>query len=89
MAIGHKTGGRTVGTPNRKTREVAELLESLGCDPIEGMVRIAMDQANSPELRGKMYSDLSRYVYPQRKAIEHSGVGVAPLTITVKREDIP
>jgi hypothetical protein len=89
MAIGHKTGGRTAGTPNRRTKEVAELLESLGCDPIEGMVRIAMDAANSPELRGKMYSDLARYVYPQRKAIEHSGSVEAPLTITVLREDIP
>jgi hypothetical protein len=62
MAIGHKTGGRMAGTPNRKTKEVAELLESFGCDPIEGMVRIANDPQNSPELRGRMHSDLARYV---------------------------
>jgi len=73
MAAGFKTGGRQKGTPNKPGQQVAELLESLGCDPIEGMARIAMDPSHSPELRGKMYSDLARYVYPQRKAIEHTG----------------
>ena len=37
MALGFKTGGRTKGTPNRRTAEVSEKLEALGCDPIEGM----------------------------------------------------
>ena len=73
MAIGRKTGGRVVGTPNRKTKEIAELLESLGCDPIAGMARIAMEEKNSPELRGRMYAELAQYVYPKRKAVEHSG----------------
>jgi hypothetical protein len=47
-------------------------LEALGCDPIEGMARIAMDAANTPELRGKMYAELAGYVAPKRKAIDHS-----------------
>jgi hypothetical protein len=59
MAKGHKTGGRVAGTPNKRTREVAELLESLGCNPIEGMARIAMDPKHSPELRGRMYAELA------------------------------
>ena len=37
------------------------------------MARLAMDPENSPELRGRMYSELAQYVYPKRKAIEHSG----------------
>ena len=41
MALGHKTGGRKAGTPNRKTREIGELLESPGHNPIEAMVQIA------------------------------------------------
>jgi hypothetical protein len=67
---GHKTGGRTAGTPNRKTQEISALLESLGCNPIEGMARIATNEAHSPELRGRMYAELAQYVYPKRKAVE-------------------
>jgi len=88
MAKGHKTGGRTAGTPNRKTQEVTELLESLGCDPIEGMARIAMDERNSVEVRSRMYAELAQYVAPRRKAVEHSGVAEEErLTIRVLRCD--
>ena len=73
MAVGRKTGGRVVGTPNRKTAEINDLLESLRCNPIEGMAQIAQDLKNSPELRGRMYAELAQYVYPKRKAIEHTG----------------
>ena len=72
MALGRKTGGRIAGIPNRKTQDVVERLASLRCDPIEGMARIAMNPKNSAQLRGKMFSELAHYVYPKRKAIEHS-----------------
>jgi len=75
MALGRKTGGRVAGTPNKKTLDVIERLEQLGCDPIEGMAKIAMDAANPPELRGRMFSELAQYVVPKRKAIEHSTDG--------------
>jgi len=75
MALGHKTGGRTAGTPNRKTKEAAELLASLGHNPIEAMVEIARNQRASLELRGRMNAELAHYVYPKRKSVEHSGVG--------------
>ena len=64
-----KTGGRKRGTPNRRTLEVCDLLQSLGCDPIEGMARIAMDASNSLELRARMYVELAQYVAPKRKAV--------------------
>ena len=70
MAIGKKTGGRAKGTPNRKTVEITELLAGLECDPVEGMARIAMDDANAPELRGRMYAELAQYIYPKRRATE-------------------
>jgi hypothetical protein len=75
---GERRGGRTAGTPNRRTLEVAEKLEQLGCDPIEGMARLAMDVANSPELRGKMLAELAAYTTPRLKAVE--------LTETLKEE---
>ena len=57
---GHpRWGGRQKGTPNKRTQDVIGLLEALGCDPIEGMARIAMDENNAPELRGRMYAELS------------------------------
>jgi hypothetical protein len=67
---GKKTGGRQKGTPNRRTKEVLEILAELDCDPIEGMARIAMDEKHSPELRGRMLSALAEYCYPRRKAVE-------------------
>jgi hypothetical protein len=71
MAIGRKTGGRIAGTPNRKTQEIGELLESLGCNPIQGMAEIAMNSEASLELRGRMYAELAQYVYPKRRALAH------------------
>jgi len=70
MSLGFKTGGRAKGTPNRRTLEVALRLENIGCDPIEGMVKLAMDTNCSPELRGKMFSELAQYLYPKRRATE-------------------
>ena len=70
MARGLKTGGRKAGTPNKQTAEITAKLEALGCDPLEGMARLAMDQANPPELRGRMFAELAQYVAPKRRAVE-------------------
>jgi len=84
MAIGHKTGGRPKGTPNRKTLELAELLESLDCDPIAGMVGIANDPEASLELRGRMFAELAQYRYPKRKAVEMCDPEGGPLEVIVR-----
>lgn len=68
-----KNAGRKKGTPNKKTHELQAKLDELGCDPIEGMARIAMDPENPVQLRGKMFAELAQYVIPKRKAIEHTG----------------
>jgi hypothetical protein len=85
MAIGRKTGGRAAGTPNRKTKEVTELLEAIGCNPIEGMATIAADPKNTPELRGRMYAELAQYVYPKRRAVEVAGDLQSPPILIVER----
>lgn len=79
MAFGRKTGGRVAGTPNRKTRDVEELLASLDCDPIRGMAEIARNPEASLELRGRMNAELAQYLYPKRKAVEYSGTDGAPI----------
>ncbi len=76
--------GRQPGTPNKRTAEVRELLLSLKCDPITGMARIAMNAKNPAELRGKMYSELAQYMWPKRRAIEHTG-DPAPLITKIQR----
>ena len=90
MALGRKTGGRVAGTPNKRTIEVMERLEALGCDPIEGMAKIAMDEANPPELRGRMFAELAGYVAPKRKAVEHSAEdGSASIAVSwMNRDDV-
>ena len=58
------------GTRNRASRDVRERLEALRCDPIAGMAQLAMDEANAPELRGRMYAELAAYCFPRLRAIE-------------------
>src|SRR5688572_10464844 len=60
-------------TPNKMTQAVVERLAALGCNPIEGMVRIAMDETQPMVLRASMYRELAQYVAPKRKALEHKG----------------
>ena|SRR3989442_1928650 len=62
--------GRQKGTPNKRTQDARELLEGLGCEPLAGMARIAMDEEQDIELRARMYAELAPYLYPRRKSIE-------------------
>jgi hypothetical protein len=62
---GEKRGGRQEGTPNKKTQVIAERLEALGCDPIEGMARIAIDESVDISIRAQLYIELARYTYPK------------------------
>jgi hypothetical protein len=62
--------GRPKGSPNKQTLAVQDRLAALGCDPIEGMARIAMDETADLALRAQMYKELAHYVAPKRKAIE-------------------
>jgi hypothetical protein len=52
--LGERRGGRQRGTPNKKTMAVDDRLEALGCDPIEGMARIAMDETAELSLRAQV-----------------------------------
>ena len=74
MGLGVKTGGRTRGTPNKRTQDVLEKLEELGCDPIEGMARLAQqaEADGDKNLAAQMYKELAPYIAPKRKAIEQT-----------------
>ena len=51
---------------------LTERLAELGCDPVEGMAKLAMDPNSSPDLKGRMYAELAQYVYPKRRAVEQT-----------------
>jgi hypothetical protein len=70
---GERRGGRQKEAPNKMTPPVAEPLEALGCDPIEGTARIALDESQPIALRVSMYRELAQCVAPKRKALEHKG----------------
>lgn len=89
MATGRKTGGRIKGTPNRKTEELGRRLASMGCDPLAGMAILAMDEANPPELRGRMYAELAQYLHPKRKATEIKVDEGPQVTFQIHTEFLP
>ena len=68
-----KTGGRVRGTPNRKSADLLRRLKRMGCDPIVGLARIALDPEIRPELRVRCFAELAQYVYPKRKAVDSDG----------------
>ena len=43
-APGERRGGREKGTPNKKTQQLEEYLDAIGCDPLEVMAKIAMGE---------------------------------------------
>lgn len=42
----------------------------LGCDPIEGLAKIALDPTTETSLRVRCFAELAQYVYPKRKAVD-------------------
>src|SRR5215211_2789781 len=76
---GERRGGRKTDIQNKKTQAVADTLAELGCNPIEGMAKIAMDESQSIQLRAQMYKELAQYFAPKRKAVEVTGEDGGPV----------
>jgi hypothetical protein len=75
-----KTGGRVKGSPNKRTVEAREILAKLKCDPLRGMARLALDKNQEPALRGRMFAELAKYVYPQLNRTAHENPDGSPLS---------
>ncbi len=78
--------GRKVGTPNKRTKTIEEKLEAMGCDPIEAMARLAMDENEPTALRFAALKELAQYVAPKRKAVEVSS-SREPFVVVMHPED--
>lgn len=60
-------GGRKKGTPNKRTKELMEILGSF--NPAQKLMEI-YNSSEDLELKASICKDLMKYVYPQRKAID-------------------
>jgi hypothetical protein len=77
---GHsKSGGIKKGGHHKITSELRALLDELGCNPIEGLALIAMNEQNPVEVRRRAYADLGRYIHPQLQSVEFSGPAGGPI----------
>lgn len=76
--------GRQKGTRNKYV-DVTSILADIGCNPILGLARIAMNKKNDPALRAKCYTELAQYQHPKMKAVDRaSGDSNEHNTLTVK-----
>lgn len=71
---GEKTpgSGRQPGTPNKKTQSLMEMCEARGFSPFGALLELAQF-AEDNNLRFNALKEVSQYLYPKRRAIEHSG----------------
>jgi hypothetical protein len=83
MATGTKTGGRIAGTPNKRTQDLQQRLESLGVDPVSGLAAIAMDDSAPIDLRARVQMDLMSYLYPRRRALDVGSSNQQPVNIRI------
>jgi Family of unknown function (DUF5681) len=60
--------GRPKGCRNKQSIAIAERLEVLGCDSIEGMAVAATDPNTEINLRFQACKELAQYLFPKRKA---------------------
>ena len=81
--------GRKKGVPNKNKIEIREKLAKLGCDPIEGMAKIAKEALEEGDrvLAGNMYKELAQYIEPKLKAVEMKVSGDESAPIQIKWAD--
>jgi hypothetical protein len=72
---------------SKQTLAVIDRLQAFGCDPIEGMAQIAMDERAELSIRAQMYKELAQYVAPKRKAVEMQAEGQLSLVDVIRAVD--
>lgn len=77
---GRPKGIKDIRTQTR--RDANAIADRLGCDPFEILVHFAKGDADAlgydggtipPDMRLQAAKEASQYLYPKRKAVEHSG----------------
>ena len=72
---GVKTGGRVKGTPNKLNKSAQQLLDSMGCNPIEAMAKAlqAAIEADDTQLIVHIADKLAPYHSPKLAATKIEG----------------
>lgn len=82
MAFKGPGPGRPPGLKNKRTIEAEARLAELNCDPLAFMASVMLDEAQPIDLRCKMAAELTQYIAPKRKAVEHTGeIAAVPFVI--------
>lgn len=84
-----KTGGRQKGTKNKVNRNIEQIFAGQNFNPAEGLAycfieavklykrrvatRSTFKAGEALSIAAKVANDAAQYVYPKRKAIEHTG----------------
>lgn len=72
MPKGFKAGGRTKGTPNKKTANLKDLIEEhyQGFDPIIELIKVSKQENLPVDLKVSILKTVSEFTHAKRKAIE-------------------
>lgn len=81
-----KTGGRKLGTPNKKTLVLQSVTDALNLDVPRRLGELLPEL--DPAKQADVLLELMSYIYPKRKAIEHLGLPESTVRIESRREDI-
>lgn len=76
--------GRPKGSLNKQTEQTRKLLKDMGCNPIEAMAKIAMDESNPIEIRAAMFRDLAGYFTPKLRSMDLNANVASELTVIRK-----
>ncbi len=70
MALGMKTGGRTKGTANKRTRKIADQAAASGLTPLEYLLTVMRDEAQEQSVRLDAAKAAAPYIHPRLQATE-------------------
>jgi hypothetical protein len=86
---GIKTGGRQIGTPNRVTSELRDIVAERfpNYNPILSLIEIAQDTSNEVSLRLQANKEVAKYLMPQLKSVEIKEADTETKIIVVRYSD--
>lgn len=84
-----KTGGRTPGTPNRKTLETQQAVEESGLTPLEYMLQVMRDPGEDSPRRLAAAQAAAPYVHAKLSSIELTGKDGGALETVTRVELVP
>lgn len=88
MALGHKTGGRKAGTPNKSTQKVREAIAKIASRNIKDFERWLAD-IEDPAKRCDIFLRAIEYHIPKLSRAEVTGEDGSALQVVVKQYGNP